>query len=121
MKKFAASILILAVTTASTFQCLAQDPRDQEQEYERVVVGTSEVVMDAVVKDKKGHVIKDLKPSDFEVFEDGVRQEVKSFRLVTREPQVTNNTPDSSKPAAERLPGERTAPSPFSTTRVSAV
>lgn len=37
-----------------------------------------------VVRDKKGRLVKDLKPSDFEVSEDGVRQEVVSFRLVSR-------------------------------------
>src|SRR5215213_840879 len=84
MKKFAAPILSLAMLAASTPPCAAQDPAGKDQEYERVVVGTNEVVLDAVVKDKKGRVVRDLKPSDFEVVEDGVRQEVRSFRLVTR-------------------------------------
>ncbi|HEV2862182.1 MAG TPA: VWA domain-containing protein [Pyrinomonadaceae bacterium] len=84
MKVLAASILALTVTLTTLPRPL-QDPRDQGQDDETVVVGSSEVLLDAVVKDKKG-VVRDLKPSDFEVYEDGVKQEIRSFRLVTRGP-----------------------------------
>jgi VWFA-related protein len=80
-----ASVLIVAVAVTSVFPRAWQDPRAQAQDEETVVVGTTEVLMDAVVKDKKGAVVKDLKASDFEVLEDGVRQEIRSFRLVTRD------------------------------------
>src|ERR671913_426691 len=80
-----ASVLIVAVTAASAFPRAWQDPaREPGQDEETVVVGTTEVLMDAVVKDKKGAVVRDLQASDFEVMEDGVRQEIRSFRLVTR-------------------------------------
>lgn len=77
-----ASVLILAVAAASAFPRAWQEPGQDE---ETVVVGTTEVLMDAVVKDKKGAVVKDLRASDFEVMEDGVKQEIRSFRLVTRD------------------------------------
>ncbi|MFL6255833.1 MAG: hypothetical protein ACJ74T_12545, partial [Pyrinomonadaceae bacterium] len=80
-----ASVLILAVAVSSAFPRAWQDPRAGGQDEETVVVGTTEVLMDAVVKDKKGAVVKDLKASDFEVLEDGVKQEIRSFRLVTRD------------------------------------
>src|SRR6266545_5871158 len=44
-------------------------------------VGTAAVTLDVVVRDKKGRAVRDLKASDFEVYEDGVRQTVDSFRL----------------------------------------
>lgn len=127
MKKFAASIFLVAFTITSTFPCLAQDPNAEEEDYERVVVGTNEVVLDAVVKDGKGRVMKDLKLSDFEVFEDGVRQEVKSFRLVTRERRgPEKESADGGEAAAQRPADGRTtktttSPQPLRTTRVSAV
>jgi len=80
-----ASVLIVAVTAASAFPRAWQNPQNPGPDEETVVVGTTEVLMDAVVKDKKGAVVKDLKASDFEVMEDGVRQEIRSFRLVTRD------------------------------------
>ncbi len=42
----------------------------------------SEVALDLVVRDNRGRVVKTLQPSDVEVYENGVKQEVKSFRLV---------------------------------------
>jgi VWFA-related protein len=43
----------------------------------------SEVSLDLVVRDKKGKVVKNLKPGDLQVYEDGVLQPLVDFRLVT--------------------------------------
>src|SRR6185295_19972646 len=87
MRIWIVSILLLSLTISviAPRSTLAQIPEGSGQEPDRIVVGTSEVVLDAVVKDKKGRPVKDLAASDFEVFEDGVPQQVKSFRLVTRD------------------------------------
>lgn len=46
----------------------------------------SEVLLDVVVRDKRGKPVKNLKAADFAVSEDGVKQEIRSFRVVsTRE------------------------------------
>ena len=42
-----------------------------------------EVALDLVVRDKKGRLVKNLTPADVEIFEDGVRQQIRSLRLVT--------------------------------------
>ncbi|HXM44550.1 MAG TPA: VWA domain-containing protein [Bryobacteraceae bacterium] len=42
----------------------------------------NEVALDLVVRDKKGRLVKNLKPGDVEIYEDGVRQEIRSLRLV---------------------------------------
>jgi VWFA-related protein len=47
-------------------------------------VGTSAVTLDVVVRDRKGNAVRDLKASDFEVYEDGVRQQVDSFQVFGR-------------------------------------
>src|ERR1039458_2063880 len=44
-------------------------------------VTTTEVALDLIVRDKKGRQVKNLKPGDVEIFEDGVRQQVLSFRI----------------------------------------
>lgn len=41
----------------------------------------AEVVLDIVVRDKRGKVVRNLKAGDLEIYEDGMRQEVKSFRF----------------------------------------
>src|SRR6266480_2872618 len=83
-------ILVFSLTTVSLHKVDCQTPADKEQDIEKVVVGTNEVVLDAVVKDKKGRAVKDLTAADFQISEDGVPQEVRSFRLVTREPAPVN-------------------------------
>jgi len=83
-------ILVFSLTIVSLNKALCQTPADKEQDIEKVVVGTNEVVLDAVVKDKKGNAVKDLTAADFQVSEDGVPQEIRSFRLVTRESALVN-------------------------------
>jgi VWFA-related protein len=45
----------------------------------------SEVALDLVVRDKKGRLVKNLGSGDLEIYEDGVRQQIKSFRLVNEQ------------------------------------
>jgi VWFA-related protein len=49
-----------------------------------VVIKTSarEVLLDLVVRDAHGKLVTNLKPGEVAVYEDGVRQDVRSFRLV---------------------------------------
>jgi VWFA-related protein len=44
---------------------------------------SQEVLLDVVVRDKKGRLVKDVTAKDFEVTDDGVPQKIRSFRLVT--------------------------------------
>jgi VWFA-related protein len=82
MKKQIASLLFFALSLTTPLSLLAQSPSGQQSDEGKLVVGANEVLLDAVVRDKKGRPVKDLKVSDFQIMEDGVPQEVKSFRLV---------------------------------------
>jgi VWFA-related protein len=71
---------------------MAQNPApSQRQDEPKLRIGTAEVTLDVVVRDKKGRPVKDLTASDFEIYEDGVRQQVESFRLALREPGAKAN------------------------------
>ena len=60
----------------------------------------TEVMLDVVVVDKHGKNVKTLKPGDVEVYEDGVKQPVTSFRLVaTRDVQVPQPTAPAARAA----------------------
>jgi VWFA-related protein len=59
-------------------------------------VQTSTVELDVVVRDKKGRPMRDLQAADFEVFEDGVRQTVDSFRVVDN-PAARDAAPEASE------------------------
>lgn len=47
-------------------------------------VDTQRVLLDVVVKDKKGNVVTHLKPDDFTVYEDGIPQAVTSFEAPSK-------------------------------------
>ncbi|MDQ3648696.1 MAG: VWA domain-containing protein [Acidobacteriota bacterium] len=67
-------------------------PRETEQEVIRVE--SSEVLLDMVVRDRRGKPVRDLRADEIEVFEDGVKQKVNAFRL------VEGDAPGSAAPSA---------------------
>ena len=91
-----------------------QTPQNQD---EVIRVRTNEVRLDIVVKDKKGHTVKDLNAADFEVLEDGVSQKLESFRFVNRESSAESGNKagtdrkENNQPIATPLaPPSRTTP-----------
>jgi VWFA-related protein len=82
MKKHLASLLLFVLSLTTPLSILAQTPSGQQQDEGKLVVGANEVLLDAVVRDKKGRPVKDLKATDFQIIEDGVPQDVRSFRLI---------------------------------------
>jgi VWFA-related protein len=69
-----------------------------------------EVALDLVVRDSKGRIVKNLKPEDVAIYEDGVKQELRSLRLVPgrevlqqEEKQEAVVTPGAPKPAPARV------------------
>src|SRR5262249_62004879 len=77
------NFLLAFTLILSSYQPLSgQNPSPARQQDEpKIRIGTAEVTLDVVVRDKKGRPVKDLTASDFEIYEDGVRQQVESFRL----------------------------------------
>lgn len=55
-----------------------------------VKIQTNEVLLDVVVHDKKGKPVRDLKPEEIEIFEDGVKQTPSKFALVGHNSQPAN-------------------------------
>jgi VWFA-related protein len=82
MKQLVSLLLAIALSFSLINRIGAQTAQDRD---EVVRFRTNEVRLDIVVKDKKGHQVRDLAASDFEVLEDGVTQKIQSFRFVNRE------------------------------------
>jgi VWFA-related protein len=59
--------------------------------------GVNFVSVDVIVTDSKGNPIEDLKPEDFEVFEDNQRQEVETFQII----KIDQSTASLSSPVSE--------------------
>src|SRR3954470_18766624 len=51
-----------------------------------VRAGTAAVLLDVVIRDKKGRPVPDVAAGEIEVFEDGVKQTIEGFRWVATEP-----------------------------------
>jgi VWFA-related protein len=82
----------------------AQNINASQVDDETVVrIDTKLVQIDVLVTDKKGQVVTDLKPEDFEIVEDGTTQTINNFAFVSLEPlakstvtipgSTTSNTP----------------------------
>ncbi len=68
-----------------------------------------EVALDLVVRDVHGRLVKNLKPSEVEILEDGVRQDIRSFRLVGGRPAVQAPTSEAAPAPAAPAPSPLTA------------
>jgi VWFA-related protein len=111
MRTFSLACMALACFIGALFTTSAQTQRPAEQQNsDRIVISKDEVLFDLVVRDKKGKLIKDLAQQDFEVFEDGVKQDINSFRFVSstvaeNATPATNNTSTAADPTVTKPPG----------------
>jgi VWFA-related protein len=60
----------------------AQQPQTPSASGPAIRATAEEVLLDVVVRDKKGHRVDDLKPEDFQIFDNGELKKITSFRLV---------------------------------------
>src|ERR1700687_459058 len=72
--------LAIVAATLLTMNAIAQAPQAPPQQPQYRVHVTSELVLvNVVVRDKKGNLVRDLKKDDFTVLEDGKRQTISTF------------------------------------------
>lgn len=76
--------LIAPAVALVTALAWPQQARPQQPESQTATVKTNvdEVVLDLIVRDKKGKPVTDLKPDDLVITDNGTRQHLTSFRLV---------------------------------------
>ena len=84
--------VLLAVLTLSSVNSIFRASAQQRQDETPIRIRTNEVALDIVVRDKKLRPVRDLTAGEFEVYEDGVRQQIGSFRFVLRDPQAPGVT-----------------------------
>lgn len=85
--------LLCLLLLASSVPGWAQSS-DSPQQGSTIRVTESEVALDVAVRDKRGHQVKNLKQADVEIYEDGVRQQILSFRIApVREQKGRQDSP----------------------------
>jgi VWFA-related protein len=77
----------------------AQARRDPSPQTPTFRTDVESVDVDVVVTDNEGHVVRGLTADDFEVFEDGVRQEIATFSFVDLPVSVATGALETEPPA----------------------
>lgn len=75
------AVVVVALPGVLTAQSPPQQPQPRTESYS---AGATAVLVDVVVRDKRGRPVLDLTAHDFDVFEDSVRQKIGSFSVVER-------------------------------------
>jgi len=96
--------ILLASVPAALLAAAAQNPAD------RFKASTTAVVVDVVVHDKQRHPVRGLSADDFEVWEDGKRQQINSFIAVDTTDDLARTTEGGA--AVPRVPSLRHADDP---------
>lgn len=85
-------------------------PTPPVKEDENVVkISTTLIQLDVVVTDKKGNPVTDLKPEDFEVYENGEKQKITNFTYIS---SVSNNEPLTNTKNSKEKPNKYSIPPP---------
>lgn len=74
-------VLVAGLSAQTPAQTAAPAPRPQDKP--TFVVQIDLVTNDVIVRDEKGNFVPDLKKEEFQVYEDGVQQDVVSFSVIT--------------------------------------
>lgn len=92
-------ISITALACLSGLAAWAQTPPATSSTTPPTVIraGTDEVLLDVIVRDKKGRPVKDLEAADFDVSDNGVKQKLLSVRLVEGAEAIAKSAGASSK------------------------
>jgi VWFA-related protein len=95
---------VLAVSIGA--QQPTQTPPRPAEDDDVVKISTNLIQVDVTVTDSKGRIVRDLRPEEFQVFENGKRQDISNFSFIA----ATRETPAAAPTPA--LPGVNLPPRP---------
>ncbi len=115
MPKSRSILLLSAIIAGSAFWVSAGWVGSSQEPGVSIQMQSSEVLVDAVVTDKHNRLITNLKPQDFILYENGIRQEIRSFRLVhmpspAAGPKGSPAEPTAGRPVAAEARAQAQAP-----------
>ena len=90
MKSSIILFAVLAIASSAVSSSAAPQAATPETQAPTIKAGTEEVLLDIVIRDKKGKPVNDIKPEDLTVFDNGAKQAATSFRLVQGKEAVSN-------------------------------
>ena len=83
MKRFLFLLISVAIAAPALFgqQANPTPPKDDDQ---TIKISTNLIQVDVTVTDKNGKLITDLTEADFELYEDGERQNISNFSMISK-------------------------------------
>lgn len=84
---------------------VSQSSQTGTQPAQSIRIGSEEVLLDVIVRDKKGRPVRDLKAEEIQVYEDSVKQKINSFRLLEFEGGVIDPSAKPSR-SSTQLPSQ---------------
>jgi VWFA-related protein len=108
MRKIVFITILTFLSSSAVFSCFGQTPPPTKtpvpSDADAIKISTTLIQIDVTVTDKNGKIISDLKAGDFEVFENGERQEITSFSFVSSESETVGIEKGNVKKAFPNAP-----------------
>jgi VWFA-related protein len=84
MKNFVPALAFVVCSICFSFgQTPTPTPKPAEKDEDVVKISTTLIQIDVTVTDKNGKIVTDLKPEEFEIYENGEKQPITNFSFVT--------------------------------------
>lgn len=80
------SLISIAAQTPTPTPTVSPKPVDKDDDV--VKISTTLIQLDVTVTDSKGKIVNDLKPEDFEVYENGEKQQITNFSFIASVPDA---------------------------------
>jgi VWFA-related protein len=84
MKKLLFLIFTTAIVSSTILGQQQPAPTPPKDEDQVIKISTNLIQLDVTVTDKNGKLVTDLKPEDFELYENGEKQTISNFSIVSR-------------------------------------
>lgn len=95
-------ILLTGLFSISGFSQTVTPTPPVNDDKDVVKISTTLIQVDATVTDKKGNVVKDLKPEDFEIYENGKKQIITNFSFVSTAPEDNPTEADKTSKSKDK-------------------
>jgi VWFA-related protein len=104
-KAMALVIFIAQLNAFAALQTTTRNPSDKQPPIQDKPfrLRTEEVIVDTIVVDKKNRAVSDLNADDFEVYEDGVKQKITSFRFESNSEAAESSSAKANRAASGEL------------------
>ena len=121
MRTLAVAIISVLVSSFCLSASKHSQTATQKEKSESIKIRSTEVFIDAVVADRKNRLVTDLTSDDFEVYEDGVLQDITSFRAIRGGAEKSDQTTTAPERPVEAANGQPAASGAKSTSSIESL